>query len=119
MGQVLKKYRVFQANTHEELAKELAATQKTPFTLPLTTVQIMILQEFVDVVLTDLDNKIGPSPDGDKDPYFSLTTSPSIIVDIEWWERAFSHFFVRPVYLHGSPTKFANKIAYFFKMTTE
>ena len=117
MEKVLQKYRGIISKTHEDLAKELAATQKSPFTLPLTTVQIMILQEFVDVVFPDLMSKIRQIDDDGEDlPYFSLTTSPCLIVDIEWWERAFSHFFVRPVYLHGSPLGWANKRVHFFRM---
>ena len=117
MEDVLRIYRDKISDTHEELAKELAIIQKKPFTLPLTAVQLMILQEFVDVVFPDLITKIGQIDDADP-PYFSLTTSPGLIVDIQWWERTFSHFFVRPVYLHGSPLGWANRRVYFFRMST-
>ncbi len=115
MEKVLEKYRRVLSKTHEELAKELAATQKEPFTLPLTSVQIMILQEFVDVVVPDINNKVGQLDDTDP-PYFSLSTSPYLIVDHEWWARAFSYFFAKPVIPHSSPLGWANKRVHFFRL---
>ena len=108
-------YRKIISNTHEDLAKDLSSQNRRPFTLPLTSDQLTVLQAFVDVVFPDLNNKVSQIEDGDP-PYFSLSTSPSLIVDIPWWEKAFSYFFDKNIVLHGSPLGWANKRVHFFRL---
>ena len=116
--EVLKKYQIVISETHENLARDLVTTQKSPFTLPLTSDQISVLQKFVNVVFPDRRNKIYQIEEN-MPPYFAFSSSPSMIVEIELWEKMFSHFFVKPIELYSSPLGFANKRVYFFAFSTD
>jgi len=100
MEEVLQNYWDKIAKAHEDLAKGLADLQENPFTLPLTSIQIGVLQEFVNIVFPIRDIRIDQTIKTEN-TYLSVSAPPSLKVNVDWWEKMFSYFFIKPVKLSG------------------
>ena len=114
MRKIVAKYEKNLVRVQEEFAKELSSHQKTKFSLPLKPRELSVLQDLVDALFPDLNNKISQRED-DNTFCFAFSASPSLKVETIFMEKLFSYFFEKKIESDGYPSCFVNQRTLFFE----